>query len=142
MSHRLRLVVTFALAGATALIVISVLRRTPLPLEELDRDAVITIDFSALNPAVADFIAQAQRNETIGRQVSDFPTLWAEALSVDSNDRFQWRKFILPMIAKLQQENDSKIAAGEGVVYWPMLFVQVDMEESKIVRVIVFLQGL
>ncbi len=142
MSHRQRFAVTFALAAATALFVISVLRSAPRPLEELDRDALITIDFSELKPALADFIAQAQKNETIGRNVSDFPTLWAEALPDDSNDRFRWRKFSLPTTTNLRQENDGKIAAGKGVLYWPMLFIQVDMEESKIVRVVVFMQGL
>jgi hypothetical protein len=132
---------------AAALSAVAVLQRQPQPevSEEIDPDAMAAVDFAALEPAVADFLAKAQKNETIGRGVSDFPLLWAEALPPDADEassRFQWKRFILAMTAELQNENDSRVLHGNQVLYWPMLWVRIDTKEAKIVRVGIFMQGL
>ena len=143
MPRRLKPGMVFAAVVVAAVVARSIPRPVPLPLEEVDKETLETVDFAALVPAVADFIAQAQMNDTIGRPVSSFPDLWKEAHPGDDvTDRFQWRKFILPMAADLREENDRKVATREGILYWPMPLVRVDTEESKIVRVVVFTQGL
>ncbi|WP_339746817.1 hypothetical protein [uncultured Rubinisphaera sp.] len=115
-----------------------------LPPEEIDSNTLRSVDETKLMPAVQKFIDLAQQYQTIGKPTSQFPDLWSNALPInpqDIGDRFRWYKFNLPMTADLRAENDAKIARREGVLYWPMLCVRVDTDESKIVRVAVFTQG-
>lgn len=113
--------------------------------ELIDSETLKLVDFQRIAPAVAEFIKLAQQNQTVGQPVSAFPNLWSEALPLqesDKGERYQWHKFILPETSELKMQNDQNIATQAGVLFWPMLEVRIDSEEARIVRVVVYTQGL
>ena len=120
-------------------------RKPSRPQEIIEQMAIDTIDFSRLEPPVAQFIQLARDHKTIGRQTTDFPDLWQ--YSTTANDqtpsvRFIFNQFILPITTKQRAEIDQQISKRGGVPCWPMLGIRVDTTSDTIVAVAVYTQCL
>lgn len=110
--------------------------------ELIEQDALAMIDFSQLDPAVAQFIEQAQHHKSSGQLMSDFPDLWQMALSQPQSENHRLTyNFLLPVPASQRAQID-EAAAAVGTPCWPMLMVDVDTRTSRITFVAIYVQCL
>lgn len=137
-------IVVVILVAAIALAIVSA-PDPPQPTERLEPRAMDSIDFSQLDPPLAQFIQLTRDHKTIGRQTSDFPDLWQYELSHKGEPQgggYVFTQFSLPMTKERRAEYDLQNSTPGAVPCWPMLGIRVDTSSSTIVGVTVYSQCL
>ncbi|MEW4486911.1 hypothetical protein AB1L42_02460 [Thalassoglobus sp. JC818] len=101
----------------------------PKRIEYFDLAALEILDFDAVDPLIWKFLEQALRHETIGKPVTEFEEMLAQADFVHdyTESRRRGYQFVLPLTSEQRENNE----AG-GIMRAVQLTVRVDVDEKKV----------